>query len=295
MRWYKGNLHTHTSGLGSNGPASPEIVERWYIDHGYDFLAITDHNVLSRVESRELVMVRGEEVGRSTAGRTVHVNGFGISRTVEFVDTGDIVSTMQASVDAIRDAGGVASLNHPNDRWGFNHEHITQVTGPTLMEVYNGGGLSKNNDGAPGKPSCEEIWDRVLTTGQRIYGIATDDAHTYDEFRPERANPGRGWVYVRANELTEATILEALTTGNFYASTGVTLVDLDISSNSISLTLEPSETQEFTTQFIGKEGTVVLEDGSLRPSYSFQGDEGYVRVMVQSSSGSKAWTQPFFL
>ena len=59
MLWYKGNLHTHTSGVGSDGPASPENVVRWYTDHGYDFLAITDHNVFSPVESDDLVMVRG--------------------------------------------------------------------------------------------------------------------------------------------------------------------------------------------------------------------------------------------
>ncbi len=291
MLWYKGNLHTHTSGVGSDGPASPENVVRWYTDHGYDFLAITDHNVFSPVESDDLVMVRSEEVGLGT----VHINGFGISRTVEFVEIDEVVPRIQANVDAILDAGGIASLNHPNFRWGFNHEHITQVTGPALMEVYNAGGLTKNSDGAPGKPSCEEIWDKVLTTGQRIYAIATDDAHTYDEFTLEKANPGRAWVYVRATDLTEDTVLEALSSGNFYASTGVALADLDISSGSVSLAIEPDGTQQFTTRFFGKGGTVLLEDSGMRPSYSIRGDEGYVRATVLSSSGARVWTQPLFL
>ena len=221
-RWYKGNLHTHTSLLGSTGPASPENVVRWYKEHGYHWLAITDHNELTEYETNELVMVRGEEVGKHmpSGNGPIHVNGFGITRSVEFIDLNEKVPTMQASIDGIRAAGGMASLNHPNDRDSFTHEHVLQTSGATLIEVFNGGGPSKNNDGGNSRPSSEEIWDGVLSGGQRIYGLATDDAHTYDEFRPDRANPGRGWVWVRVCSLTEETILTALSRGEFYASTG---------------------------------------------------------------------------
>ena len=43
--WYKGNLHTHT--FWSDGDAPPEIPVAWYKDQGYDFLALSDHNILS--------------------------------------------------------------------------------------------------------------------------------------------------------------------------------------------------------------------------------------------------------
>ncbi|MDD2711180.1 MAG: PHP domain-containing protein [Verrucomicrobiae bacterium] len=42
-RWFKGNLHTHTTRSG-DGEFSPQEVIEWYKSHGYDFLAITDHN-----------------------------------------------------------------------------------------------------------------------------------------------------------------------------------------------------------------------------------------------------------
>lgn len=45
-RWWKGNLHTHT--FWSDGNDFPEMVAAWYADHGYNFLALSDHNVLSR-------------------------------------------------------------------------------------------------------------------------------------------------------------------------------------------------------------------------------------------------------
>jgi len=40
-QWYRGNLHAHT--LTSDGTQSADQVIRWYSDHGYTFLAITDH------------------------------------------------------------------------------------------------------------------------------------------------------------------------------------------------------------------------------------------------------------
>jgi hypothetical protein len=44
VRWWKGNLHTHT--LWSDGDDFPEMVVDWYKTRGYDFLALSDHNTL---------------------------------------------------------------------------------------------------------------------------------------------------------------------------------------------------------------------------------------------------------
>ena len=48
LQWWKGNLHTHT--LWSDGDDYPESVLDWYRGHDYDFVAISDHNVLSQGE-----------------------------------------------------------------------------------------------------------------------------------------------------------------------------------------------------------------------------------------------------
>ncbi len=45
-RWWKGNLHSHT--FWSDGDDFPEMVTQWYKDHGYHFLALSDHNILSQ-------------------------------------------------------------------------------------------------------------------------------------------------------------------------------------------------------------------------------------------------------
>ena len=45
LRWWKGNLHTHS--LWSDGDEFPEMIANWYAERDYNFLALTDHNVLS--------------------------------------------------------------------------------------------------------------------------------------------------------------------------------------------------------------------------------------------------------
>jgi hypothetical protein len=46
--WWKGNLHTHT--VWSDGDQFPEVVTQWYLENGYHFLALSDHNILSQGE-----------------------------------------------------------------------------------------------------------------------------------------------------------------------------------------------------------------------------------------------------
>lgn len=58
LKWWRGNLHTHS--LWSDGNDFPEMITKWYVDNGYHFLALTDHNVLSRGERwMDLAKVEG--------------------------------------------------------------------------------------------------------------------------------------------------------------------------------------------------------------------------------------------
>ena len=47
-KWYQGNLHTHS--LWSDGNDFPELICDWYRQNNYDFLAISDHNILAEGE-----------------------------------------------------------------------------------------------------------------------------------------------------------------------------------------------------------------------------------------------------
>lgn len=65
LRWFKGNLHTHS--LWSDGDDFPESIIAWYRDAGYDFVALSDHNTLAEGDrwlavspSREAAMQKYE-------------------------------------------------------------------------------------------------------------------------------------------------------------------------------------------------------------------------------------------
>ena len=297
LNWYKGNLHTHTT--KSDGDADPEIVVEWYKKHGYDFLVLSDHNHRTILEHEDVdgpMMVPGEEVSAriSGGGVPIHLNGIGISRVVEPTDAGGVVQTLQANIDAILDAGGIAQLNHPNGAWAFDQEEIVQVQGASLLEVYNGW-PGANSEGGPGKHSAEEIWDGVLSAGKVIFGVATDDAHHYSDFSHVMANPGRGWVMVEAEELTQDAIIESLQTGRFYFSTGINLARIEMSENLVSLEIVQDRDYVYQTRFIGRDGVMLSEGDGLEASYDIGGDEGYVRASVLSSYGTRAWTQPIFI
>ena len=305
-KWFKGNLHTHTT--KSDGDAEPEKVTSWYRRHGYDFLVLSDHNHLTlldygagRRRFKRPLMVPGEEVTAQILHGTVpiHIGAIGISRVVEPIDADGIVRTIQANVNSIVEAGGIPCIDHPNFKWAFDHHAIKQVVGASLIEVFNGH-PGTNNNGAPGKYSAEQIWDGVLSAGRPIFGVAADDSHSYHDFSFEsRGNPGRGWVVVRAEELSTEAIVEGLGSGDFYASTGVKLTDLETSVAGISLAIEPFKDgvydMEYVTAFTGRDGAVLSEHAGLDASYSINGDEGYVRATVTSSNGHKAWTQPVFV
>ena len=301
LSWYKGNIHTHTT--ESDGDETPERVVRWYRRNGYDFLVLSDHNHLTLLEYgkgrrrfKRPLMIPGEEVSVNLYGgnKRVHINAIGISSLVEPIDATDVLPTLQANVNSIVAAGGIASINHPNYWWSFDHREIAQVTGATLLEVFNGH-PAVNVYGAPGRPSYEEIWDGVLSAGRPIYGVATDDSHNYKEFRPDLSNPGRGWLMVRAERLSQDAIIDSIVSGDFYASTGVVLSELRISEREIFLSMEPLYDAVFTTRFIGREGHVYAEATGAEASYAARGDEGYIRASVSSSTGPRAWTQPLFL
>ena len=65
-KWFKGNTHTHT--LWSDGDDFPEMVIDWYKAKGYDFIALSDHNIL---QAKEVWMdVKAVEKRRKTLGKS---------------------------------------------------------------------------------------------------------------------------------------------------------------------------------------------------------------------------------
>jgi len=92
-------------------------------------------------------------------------------------------------------------------------------------------------------------------------------------------------------------IVAALDRGVFYSSTGVTLKDVRVTDDSITIEIEPPERGDtkYTVYFIGGGGKVLATVYENPAVYRITGGEGYVRARVMDSNGRLAWTQPVFV
>jgi hypothetical protein len=276
-------------------------VARWYKEHRYNFLVLTDHDFLTEPEGlnsifaarNRFVLIPGEEVSARFEARPIHINAFDITSTILPLSGAGVIETIQKNVDAIRQAGGMASLNHPNFHWAIRPEELRQINGLKLVEVYNGH-PTVNNWGGGGFESLDEVWDAVLTAGREVYGVAVDDAHHFKSLGPQYSNPGRGWVMVKARELTKGAVLEALDRGDFYASTGVELEEVERFADGLRIAIKVPEQIRFTTEFIGANGKVLERTFDNPAEYRLKPGEAYVRARVTDSNGWRAWVQPVF-
>jgi hypothetical protein len=296
--WFKGNLHTHT--LNSDGDSTPDDVVRWYREHNYHFVTLTDHNYLTSVDGlnalhgadEKFLVMRGEELTDRIGSKPIHINGLNPVSVIQTTGGSSVVDMVQKMIDAIRAAGGVPSVNHPNYGWAISADELAQLQRTRLFEVFNGHPLV-NNIGGGGAPGLEEVWDRMLSSGKMLYGIAVDDAHYFK--RPEdktAPRPGQGWVYVRSPRLESRALVEALERGDFYSSTGVELQSVNATAAALTITVKTEPQSKYRIQFIGKRGALLSEAVTSPASYTFKGDESYVRAKVIESNGKLAWVQP---
>ncbi|HEX3247763.1 MAG TPA: CehA/McbA family metallohydrolase [Chloroflexota bacterium] len=301
-RWLKGNTHTHTT--YSDGDSPPEVVVDWYAEHGYDFVFLTDHNVvvpddhMRQLQRRELLVWPGEEI---TMG-LVHVNGLGIRETIplptEQVALDQTGFPMTPSVlirwasDRVTAQQGLSSINHPNLYRGLNATDVMGISGARLLEIGNmSSASSKVNSGNDSRPSTEHVWDALLASQQRIWAVASDDAHHFKNWGPAWSNPGRGWVMIEAEPDLHAC-LAALDEGRFYASTGPELSEYRAGDDEIIVELATSGA---SIELIGPGYQVLDSCQGVQARFSRLPKAPYLRVRVCDANGGRLWTQPYFL
>lgn len=294
----KGNIHTHTT--LSDGDSPPEDVINWYKNHGYAFLALTDHNRLVDLaryrilERPGFTLITGEEITMRSTGLPVHVNGLCTRATIgggEFATHGEALAW---AVGKVREQGGTAMVNHPNFEWALSERDLPPAHGAQLLEIWSGHPYVRTMGDEKHK-SHEAIWDAALSAGLSFTGAAVDDTHHLDPEAPEAgaSRPGRGFVEVFAAEPTEAAICDGLRQGRLYASSGATLRRIVVEEDLMSVWPEGDGA---VVEFLG-EGGAALESARPLPggaaTYKLRGEERYVRARVTLRDGKRAWTPAY--
>jgi len=392
-RWWKGNTHTHS--LWSDGDDFPEMIAEWYRTHDYNFLALSDHNVLSSgrrfmklssIESRggkdvvpkylerfgkhwvetkgdegseeyairlkpldefrslveqrgKFIMIEGEEISDRSQGGPVHMNATNLKDLIEPSGGATVREAMSNNLRAAEEQAKklgreiLVHLNHPNFGYAVTAEDMAAVVQERFFEVFNGHPAVGHN-GDDSHPSIERMWDiantiRIAKLGAApLFGVATDDSHNYHG-KPKGASTGRGWVMVKSRFLTPEHIVRAMKAGDFYASSGVELVkiELDKKDGEIRVEVDAVAGEQYEIQFVGTRkdydastepravekgrvsdkysedvGAVFMKTSGTSAVYRMRGTELFVRAVITSSANhdnpsfegqkKQAWTQP---
>jgi hypothetical protein len=273
--WLRGNLHAHTT--LTDGTLPPEEVVASYERLGYDFLAISDHDLLvppSEYQARtKMVLIPADEVTRNGP----HI----LSVNIQEVIAPD--ADRQRPINDTDAQGGFTVLNHPNWQSHYNHfpqELMERLTGYLGIEIYNG-----VIERLEGSALATDRWDRLLASGRRVWGFAHDDSHAAGDI-------GRGWNVVQATDRSVAAICDAIRSGRFYASTGVEITRIEVEGDTLSVAAPNAQ----RIRFLGAYGRELAYADASQASYRVTGDEGgYLRAECYGEGIRAAWTQPFFL
>ena len=292
-------------------------------------------------EPQRFLLLPAMEITDRHLAAPVHINATNLRDHVPPRSGSSVYEVMQNNVNAVleqREATGqlmFPHLNHPNFVWGVTAEELMRVEGERFFEVYNGHPAVRN-EGDDQHAGTERMWDIILTWRlavlglEPMFGLATDDSHHYHEQAVGKSNSGRGWVMVRAAYLTPEHLIRALEAGDFYASSGVLLHQLERTADTLKLEIAAESGVRYRTQFIGTRknfdrtntpvrnaagealrvthrysdevGEVLAEMIGTSAAYTLKGDELYVRAKVISSKVKSnpyakgefeaAWTQP---
>jgi hypothetical protein len=220
--WYRGELHCHTD--HSDGDSDPLTVIDRAEALGLDFLAITDHNVLSHqvalaAAQTRLMLIPGMEV---TTYRG-HWNIWGAGAWIDF--RAQSAADMQAAVDAALRAGYLISCNHPRP---FGPEWLyPEVEGFHCIEVWNGQWWLMNDDALA-------YWEARLRGGAQVTAVGGSDCHFHAREHPAKLAHPTTFIYC-AGAPSPAALLDGLRAGHAFISESPTGAEIYLSAGDVMM------------------------------------------------------------
>ena len=279
-KWFKGNLHTHTT--QSDGKPTPAENMEWHAEHGYDFVAITDHNRLTNplefLPQPPLLAIPSLEYSARRGEVDYHIIAIGLN-AMPIAHMQD----PQATIDAVNAADGLCFIAHP-----YWHDHtlddLTPLHGHIGIEIFNTGCWLEINKG-----HSLVHWDLLLRRGHKLFGLAVDDSH----FRyPDH---GRGWVVVRTENLNAPSILDALRRGQFYSTMGPTIDDVRLEGNQVTVRCSPARSIFLIGDIWHCPMAAQSWDGKpiIEATFTLHPQQKYFRVQVVDFKNQSAWTNAY--
>lgn len=326
-KFYKANLHMHTT--ISDGSMTPEETKEAYLKEGYSIVAFTDHEVIAphpELTDENFIAITSTEFSATervssdyNKNRTYHLNYYAkdptniisssfqeeitvaphLRHTTEYVteEMKKYHDSREYSVEHINDMiaranreGFLVSYNHPV--WSTqNYTDYADLKGIWGVEWYNTGCVRT------GYPDTIQPIDDLLRLGERVFPLATDDAHGPD-------SAFGGFVMVKAAKLEYTAVMDALERGDFYSSSGPLIEDLWLDGNVLHLTHSPAVAVDLCTErrycrrkSLADRETFTETEFDLTDYFKLSEDhkKNYFRLCVTDRNGERAHTRAYFL
>jgi len=331
-RWYRGDFHTHTGHSDAFGcddtegePSPCQVFQVAEASHNnnLDFVSVTDHNTVSHHQDimaiqptfPNLLLMRGQEVTTFYG----HANVIGTSIPVDFRVgyQGRNMHHIQLQSDSL---GALFIINHPGRETGPSctgcgwSAESTNYNLVDAVEIVNGTNVENEISGIP-------FWHSLLNQGYQITAIGGSDDHAGGF---GNAQPGTPTTMVWAENLSETSILEGVTSGKVYLKTEhASDPDIDYFAESADNKWEMGETidlsvpsalpinfnivvesqEELTAEWI-MNGEIVeiqeipnqIEGGQIKFIYSLNDpQQGWLRVNLRRSGTITTITNPIYI
>ncbi|UTW10251.1 hypothetical protein [Marinobacterium rhizophilum] len=246
--WLKGNIHVHSdrstraslAGFDSeHGRSIEEIYARsCQPPFNFDFIcasiSVFDDGIqlfADTPENEKVTAIPGREIQNETVNHGTYTGGYFESPEAKYLH-----------VLTIGNPGGLSICCHPmffekgRPRNGGAWKNIKsallnpceklaelKVAG---IEIYNGLTMMENHfvDGTYGADYAQGCWGDMLMAGYRYLGFAGNDEFYREPYIYEYFSP-LGYIQVACDDRSVASILAAITRGQFYASTGIQLAE----------------------------------------------------------------------
>jgi len=324
QKQYKANLHCHS--IFSDGRKTPEELKEIYKRHGYDILAITDHEVPkahNELTDPDFLMITGyENYIRTTEGgkyhpykKEVHLNLFArepenqtmICYNKEYckymseeaqealVKVGSerpreyTREYVNEFIRTAKENGYIVAYNHPY--WSMEEDDdILAYEGYFSMEMCNYSSYLSNHMEYNGA-----LYDKMLRMGKHVFCHSADDNHNKEPEGSPNWDSCGGFTMIMAEELTYDSVISAMEKGEMYSSMGPVFKEISLEEDKMHI--ECSEVAHIHVYFGGKTPCFVhanLGEVLTCADITIDGRAQYVRVSIIDQEGRAADTRGFF-
>lgn len=320
--WYRGDLHAHTPESSDAWKSGSALTpSQWAAECrriGLDFLALTDHNVVSQnfavadSAGEDVLLMAGEEMTNWFHG---HATVSGITAGDWFdwrqLPSGELTAqpdprsgSIQQFIEAARASNAYISVAHPLGAtlaWRFFPEaEVDPAARTDGLEIWTGPFQADDE-------AMLSVWDSMLLAGQRIVGNGGSDLHGADNSQGFAS--GTPTTVVHADALSKRAVVDALKRGRSFVTRLPDGVEVFLTGTGVdgqrqimggTLYGAPTDTADFEilVRRAGGMRLTVIRDGAAAAVVPITSDEQTVPFSTPIGSGGfvrvEVRGEPFF-